>query len=225
MTAITFDDGELRNVRLYGVLGAKFGRLHRLAVKSTAEAIRALCVMVKGFQQYLAESKDKGLTFAIFIGKNNTSRDELKFHSKGDIRIAPIVRGRKAGVLQTILGIVLIIVGAIAKSPQIIGLGVSLAAGGVIQMLSPHPKTNQNGDSAANTPNYAFSGPVNTQAQGNPVPVFYGGPLVIGGAIISAAIDVKFGAIVPTSTAASGGGAGTGGGGGGGASSIFGHPQ
>lgn len=38
-----------------------------------------------------------------------------------------------------------------------------------------------------NKPSYAFGGPVNTTAQGNPVPIGYG-QREIGGAVISAGI-------------------------------------
>jgi hypothetical protein len=40
-----------------------------------------------------------------------------------------------------------------------------------------------------NTPNYVFHGPINTEAQGHPVPVLLGGPLRIGSAVISAGIS------------------------------------
>ena len=40
-------------VMLYGVLGARFGRIHHLAVASGAEAIHALCVKIPGFKRFL----------------------------------------------------------------------------------------------------------------------------------------------------------------------------
>lgn len=38
----------VRTIRLYGVLGATFGREYRLSVASPKEAIRALSVIVPG---------------------------------------------------------------------------------------------------------------------------------------------------------------------------------
>ena len=38
---------------LCGVLGPCFGREHRLAVHSCAEAIHALCVSIPGFKRFL----------------------------------------------------------------------------------------------------------------------------------------------------------------------------
>jgi predicted phage tail protein len=56
----------LRTIRLYGKLGARFGRRFRLAVNSPAEAVHALCTMLPGFQQYLMGAKAKGMEFAVF---------------------------------------------------------------------------------------------------------------------------------------------------------------
>lgn len=62
-----------------------------------------------------------------------------------------------------------------------------MAMGGVMQMLSPPPKGLGAQDSPNNRPSYSFNGPVNTNAQGNPVGLLYG-ELVVGSAVISAGI-------------------------------------
>lgn len=212
----------LRTIRLYGKLGARFGRKFRLAVESPAEAVRALCAMLDGFERYLTESKDKGITFAVFVGDRNIGKDDLHFPAgRAEIRIAPVLIGAKrSGVLQTILGIVLIVVGVIGNiyggwGTPFIQAGIGLLVGGVAQMLAPQPKGSSAGDKADNKASYAFNGPVNTQAQGNPVPVCYG-RMIVGSAVISAGISAVDQVYVPTSSAASGGGLGSGGGGGGG---------
>ncbi|MEL6098134.1 tail assembly protein, partial [Stenotrophomonas maltophilia] len=70
--------------------------------------------------------------------------------------------------------------------------GWSLAIGGVVQMLSPQPRGLGAKESAENAPNYSMNGPVNVQAQGNPVPVAYGGHdtkgMVVGSVVISGGI-------------------------------------
>ncbi len=186
----------LRTVKLYGPMRRRFGRQFELAVSSTAEAIRALCVQVPGFKKYLAESKRNGLTFAVFIGKRNISDKSINDPVGNDeIRIAPIIEGSKrGGVFQTILGVVLIAVGAVmnfyapGSGATVMGLGVSMALGGVVQMLSPQPKGIGSKDSPENQPSYSMNGAVNTQAQGNPVPLAYGGPLIVGSALISGGV-------------------------------------
>ncbi|EOC1321907.1 tail assembly protein [Cronobacter sakazakii] len=191
---------ELKTVRLYGALGARFGRVHRLVIASPAEACRALSVILPGFEQYMQTAHLRGLRFAVFKGKKNIGQDELKHNSgEEDIRIAPVIAGSKrGGVLQTILGAVLV-VGALALGPVGIGaiagstamsiglMGGSMMIGGVVQMLSPQPAGLASRQDPDNAPSYAFGGPVNTTAMGNPVGLLYG-EREIGGAIVSAGI-------------------------------------
>ncbi|WP_337262966.1 MULTISPECIES: tail assembly protein [unclassified Serratia (in: enterobacteria)] len=186
---------EYRMVRLYGVLGATFGRVHKLVVSTPQEAIKALSVTIPGFERFLQTAKDRGLTFAVFNGKRNIGRDELEFSGSDDIRIAPVIIGSKqGGVFQTILGAVLVVAGFVASftpfaaaSPYLYMSGASMMLGGVVQMLSPMQGGLAMRESPDNKPSYAFGGPVNTIAQGNPVPILYG-KRRIGGAIISAGI-------------------------------------
>lgn len=196
----------IRTIRLYGKLGARFGREHSLAVDSAAEAVRALGVLFPGFDQFMAAAKDNGLVFAVFHGKRNIGPDELRDPpGRSDIRIAPMIQGSKrAGQLQTIVGIAIVVaasyfsggVAAGAGSTSLFGtaagaavgaFGISLALGGVAQMIAGTPKGLGNEDRADNKPSYGFNGPVNTQAQGNPVPLGYG-RMIVGSAVISSGI-------------------------------------
>jgi predicted phage tail protein len=178
---------KLREVRLYGIAGARFGRVHRLAVSSTAEAVRALSVLIPGFRRFLLEARDNGLTFAVFNGRRNLNKDELDAPVGDDaIRIAPVIIGSKSGGLfQTILGAALAVVGFVFSQPTLIGLGVSMALGGVMQMLSPQ-QTGLAGV-ADNGTSYYFNGPVNSAAQGEPVPLVYG-EMIVGSKVASSGI-------------------------------------
>lgn len=186
---------KLRTVRLYGKLGARFGRGFELAVASPAEAIQALCVLLAGFKRELLESRDKGIAYAVFVGKRNLSRDELELPpGRGEIRIAPVLMGSKrGGILQTIIGAVLVVVGAVVSyfgfgaGTPIMQMGAAMMLGGVVQMLSPQPPGLSAKDSPENGASYNFNGPVNTSAQGNPVPLLYG-ELEVGSAVISGGI-------------------------------------
>jgi predicted phage tail protein len=197
----------LRTIRLYGKLGTRFGRVHRLAIASTAEAVRALCVLLPGFERELMTSRERGISYACFLGKTNIGKDQLQLSGgTEDIRIAPVMAGAKQGVLQTIIGAVLIVVGAFtsyAGGSTLIQIGVSMMIGGVLQMLSPQPNNISAADSPDNGANYNFNGPVNTTAQGNPVPVLYG-RMIVGSAVISAGIlaqdQAYYGAPTPRGT-------------------------
>jgi predicted phage tail protein len=170
---------ELRTIRLYGVLGARFGREHRLAIRSSAEAIRALSVVIPGFRRFLQQSRDMGLTFAVFVGKDNITKEQLAFPTgRQDIRIAPILQGSKrGGIFQTILGAALVVVGVVFEQPSLIAMGASMALGGVMQMLSPQAgglASTQNQESES----YYFNGAANGSANGACVSVVYGEMLV-----------------------------------------------
>ena len=185
----------MRTVRLYGKLGARFGRRFELAVASPAEAIQALCVQLNGFRRELLESKDKGVAYAVFVGKRNLAKEELELPPGcGEIRIAPVLVGSKrGGILQTIIGAVLVVVGAVVSyfggglGAPLMKFGAAMMLGGVIQMLSPQPAGLSARDSPENGASYNFNGAVNTSAQGNPVPLLYG-EMMVGSAVISGGI-------------------------------------
>jgi predicted phage tail protein len=178
---------QIRNVKLYGQL-RQFGSSYPLAVRTPAEAIKALCIQIPGFERFLSNAKSRGLVFAVFRGKKNIGEAELGYQGDGDIIIAPVIVGSKrAGILQTIIGVALIIASPFTGGSTL-APGIALAAGGVIQMLSPQATNGlKTSASPENTPGYAFGSAKNTTASGNPVPLCIG-KRRWGGAIISAAI-------------------------------------
>lgn len=120
-------------------------------------------------------AKDRGVGFAVFRGKENIKEDQLREPVGGDvIRFAPVIMGSKnGGILNIIVGAVLIVAGIVVTGMSfgsaapvggaMIAAGVSLVAGGVIQLLTPVQKGTKN-KSVDNEPSYAFNGAVNTQA-------------------------------------------------------------
>lgn len=204
---------ELRTVRLYGKMGARFGRVHHLAVRTPAEAVQALAAQLPGFEAYMYGAKEQGFGFAVFNGKTNISKEELTFPSgPNDIRIAPMVFGAKNGFLQIIVGGLLMIAGFLLTpafpmlGPALFNMGLAMVIGGVVQLLMPIPKNKTK--EMKEDPNYSFNGPVNTTAQGHPVPLLYG-RLKTGSAVISAGISLKDEVVIPTGSS---GGTTTGGG-------------
>lgn len=190
---------KMTSIELCGVLGKTFGKTHQRLISKVEDAPKALAATVDGFEKYMISSKRRGLTYSVFLGKKNIGKDDLGFPVTGDvIRIVPVIIGSKrAGVLQTVLGAVLVAVGAVlsftpaaAASPFLYQAGAAMMIGGVVQMLSPQPSGLASKQSADNRASYAFGGVTNTAAQGNPVPMGYG-KRRIGGAIISAGIYVE----------------------------------
>mgnify|MGYP000844092305 FL=1 len=187
-------------IKLSGSMAQRFGRTHRRALSSASEVFRALSSTVGGFEDYLREARARGLDFVIFRDRRNIGQEEFSLLGPGDeLRIIPVIRGSKrAGIFQAVLGAALI-AGGIALGPAGAGLigkgvalnvalvGASMALGGVVQLLSPQVAGMRMRQDPDNKPSYAFGGPVNTTASGNPVPLLYG-QREIGGAIISAGI-------------------------------------
>jgi len=189
----------VKTIKLYGEMGKKFGREFELDVATPAEAVRALCSQIKGFRAYLHEHAQD--SFKVFVGGRN-AYDELTFpcSDKEIIRIAPVVQGASAAA-RIVIGIVLIIVawwnpgtwaflGQQIAASSVMMMGASMVMGGVIQLLSQVDTNTNSGsgsESANNTPSYNFDGPVNTTAQGHPVPICYG-RMIVGSAVISAGL-------------------------------------
>lgn len=176
----------LKTIKLYGVLGKKFGREFHLAVESTREAVKALSVQVPGFEQFMLTAHEQGLAFAVFQDDENISEDQIDFETGAKvIKIVPKVIGAGGnGILQTILGAVMIVVGVITQQYWAVGMGVGMMVGGIAQMLAPKVDTeDQNQD--GNRANKGFGGAVTTIAQGNPVPILYG-QREVGGFIVNA---------------------------------------
>lgn len=184
----------LKTIKLYGVLGKKFGKEFHLAVESTREAVKALSIQVPGFEQFMLTAHEQGLAFAVFQDDENINEDQLDFETGAKvIKIIPKVIGAGGnGVLQTILGAVMVVVGVVmmyvpglqAFAPSVIGAGIGLMIGGIAQMMMPKmDEGDQNQD--GNRANKGFGGAVTTIAQGNPVPILYG-QREVGGFIVNA---------------------------------------
>ncbi|SQA83572.1 Phage-related protein, tail component [Citrobacter freundii] len=107
----------LTTIRLYGALGARFGRVHKLAVQTSAEGVKALCINLDGLESYLMNAKKNGMTFAVFRGKRNIGVEDFKeLAGDSDIRIAPVMEGaKKVGLFQTILGAVMVVAGVVNR--------------------------------------------------------------------------------------------------------------
>lgn len=207
----------LKTIKLYGVLAEKFGKQFQLDVVNTREAMRALSVQVPGFESFMLRAHESGLKFAVFLNNKNSrykknhssiydadskqqitgdniSEDQLDMNTQADtIHIVPRVvgAGGNTGVLQLVLGVVLIVAGfwnggaTTNTGVALIGAGAGMAVGGISSMLMPSAATTQDQNQDGNRANKGFGSAVTTVAQGNPVPVLYG-QREIGGFIISA---------------------------------------
>ena len=189
----------MRTIRLNGELGKKYGRVHKLDVRTPAEAVRALCANYPELQADLVASTEKGVAYKCVVDKEQVDEEGLSFPISQSFSITPVVTG--AGKIgKIILGVALIAVsfipglqfsvplmaGATFSSATLFWMGVALTLGGVAQLLTPVPKM----DTGTTTENGVFDGPANVSAQGAAIPIGYG-RMITGSAVVSAGITVQ----------------------------------
>lgn len=195
----------MKTIRLLGALGKRFGTTHRFDVATPAEAIRALVANYEGFKQFLVDSQELGLVYKIFVGHRRVGSEE-EVHmgtAEESICFAPVIAGSKSAWGQIFVGALLVatsmgfgplgglFVGEFAvfagAAATVGAIGISMALGGVAQLLAPSPKSKGPSEGTKNNPSYLFNGPVNTTAQGQPIALGYG-RMIVGSAVISAGI-------------------------------------
>ena len=106
----------------------------------------------------------------------------------------PRVRGagKNGGLIQTVVGAVLIVVGVMtswAGGGALVAAGIGMVAGGVAQMLTKPPKMKEYSGTDAGR-NSAFSNLSNTAAQGRPMPLAYG-RVYAGSRVVSQGVESR----------------------------------
>jgi len=190
----------LTKIFLHGDL-EQYGAERELDIATPFEAVRAISVLRPGFREEFL----KGIYALVLIDRNGEAEavDELRGNlplSDEVIHITPVPQGEYAQAvawlawqITTYAGIASA-TGATAAyyaAAAIVAVAVSVALTGIANALWPLPKLGGTGESADNTPNNYFSGPVNTTRQGNPVPIAYGGPLLVGSQVASVSITTE----------------------------------
>ena len=148
-------------IKLLGELGRRFGRQFQLAVKTPAEALRALCTQLPGMRQYLLESGEKGVNWRVVTEHpDGLGEDQLLWPLSKRMVVAPQPAGRGAtgkiiaGVALVAAAVVLGPIGApllygtaaaggflgFAGAAVVGSIGTSLLFSGVADLLTPTPR-------------------------------------------------------------------------------------
>jgi predicted phage tail protein len=184
----------LTKVILDGPLGKAFGKEWNLAVTTPNQALALIEANKPGIQGWIRNNADKFSCYRVTITDKRGKKhriDDSTYQLQRDeqpamIRFTPVVSGSSAGI-RTVVGAILIAVGLYFGQPWLVAMGASLMIGGLVELLSPRPKKQNNtSDDGAS---YYFNGPVNTTAQGVPVPLVYGRCLV-GSQAVSASVTI-----------------------------------
>ena len=199
-------------IRLLGEAGRRFGRRFQLAVKTPAEALRALCVQIPELRQYLLDSGEKGIDWRVVTDHAlGLDEDQLLWPLSKRMVLAPIPAGRGA-VGRIIAGVALLaatflIPGAAAwlgptAVSLITGVGVSLIFGGVAQLLTPTPKMPNVGGSVGGgvtagrnreeqLNSFTFDKSNANALQGEVVPVLYGERIIGSLPVLSFGLELQ----------------------------------
>lgn len=206
----------LREIRVYGRLAKFLGRRKFMAaVDSAAEAVRFLLANFPQLEKHMADQHYK-----VSVGNYDLALNELHDPSGQQvIRIIPVIGGAGGGAGKIAIGVAIVAAAllfapgaALASSAFTlgsqavgiaVGIGASLALGGVAQLLTPAPSLTPigtspmfNGGTTGSTEgteldpqaSYSFSGTQNTSRQGVPIPLVYG-EMIVGSIVISAGVD------------------------------------
>jgi len=207
-------------IRLLGEAGRLYGRKFQLAVKTPAEALRALCLQIPGLRQYLLESGEKGIDWRVVTDHAEGLEDEqLLWPMSKRMVLAPLPAGR-GGVGKIIAGVALVafailVPGIGAAAATIFGtqfgaislgigaIGASLIFGGVADLLTPTPKmpnvkggfggsSSTSGRSQEEQLNsFAFDKSNANTVQGDVVPVLYGERIIGALPVLSFGLELQ----------------------------------
>lgn len=200
-------------IRLLGEAGRRFGRRFQLAVKTPAEALRALCVQIPDLRQYLLDSGDKGINWRVVTDHAlGLDEEQLLWPMSKRMVLAPIPAGR-GGVGRILAGVALIalsivtagatigllgLAAPIAVSSILAPIGLSLIFSGVAQLLTPTPKMpnvdggitgGRNKEDQLNS--FTFDKSNANTVQGEVVPVLYGERIIGSLPVLSFGLELQ----------------------------------
>jgi predicted phage tail protein len=207
-------------IRLLGEAGRRYGRRFQLAVKTPAEALRALCLQIPGLRQYLLESGDKGINWRVVTDHaEGLDEDQMLWPMSKRMVLAPLPAGR-GGVGKIVAGVALVAFAIVTAGAGLFGLGLgfgastaigigaigaSLIFGGVAELLTPTPKmpnvkggglgggssSTSGRDRDEQLNSFAFDKSNANTVQGDVVPVLYGERIIGALPVLSFGLELQ----------------------------------
>jgi predicted phage tail protein len=164
----------MTEIHLHGILGQKYGKLHKFSIKETKDVIRALESNYEDFTKDLKDLLKKNIVYTI-VADNQWVQGNV-FLNKKNIK--------KIDFVPTILGS-----GPTGFAIASLIVAVASAVYSYVQAgKQQYPEIpGAEGVSSANSRSLSFSNRENITEQGNPVPLVYG-RMKIGSAVIQSSI-------------------------------------
>lgn len=207
-------------IRLLGEAGRRYGRRFQLAVKTPAEAVRALCLQIPGLRQYLLESGEKGIDWRVVTDHaGGLDEDQLLWPMSKRLVLAPLPAGR-GGVGKIIAGVVIVAFAIVTAGAGLFALGLGFSAStaisigaigaslifsGVSDLLTPTPKmpnvkgggfgggssSTSGRDRDEQLNSFAFDKSNANTVQGDVVPVLYGERIIGALPVLSFGLELQ----------------------------------
>ena len=206
-------------IRLLGEAGRRYGRRFQLAVKTPAEAVRALCLQIPGLRQYLLESGEKGIDWRVVTDHaEGLDEDQMLWPMSKRLVLAPLPAGR-GGVGKIIAGVAIVAFAIVTAGAGLFALGLGFSAStaigigaigaslifsGVSDLLTPTPKmpnvkgglgggssstSGRDRDEQLNS--FAFDKSNANTVQGDVVPVLYGERIIGALPVLSFGLELQ----------------------------------
>ena len=179
----------MRRVFLHGFLKEKYKRDYVDLKANTPYMLTQglACVFGPGFKQDIREN-NWHLIKGDVAGTDDIGNEEITMSlgDAKDIHFVPAVAGNSA-VVRVVIGVALVVVGYIYAQPWLMQLGAALAFGGLAEMLTK-PPTTDNKEGREEKPSFLMNGTINVMEQGGPVKLVIGRVGRAGTTVISAGI-------------------------------------
>lgn len=184
----------MKTIHLHGY-AARYGEKFELDIRDPKEAIRALSMQIDGFEQMIREGEWHVIRGPLELQDADDEERLLLQLSEGEqIHLVPAIRGAGGGALQVLVGIALIAVAVFvpgigtAVAAGMMGAGIGMAVGGIIQMTMKVPGADTtSSESVDSKASFLFTGPKNQSSQGVAIPRGYG-RCRVGSIVISAGL-------------------------------------
>ena len=171
----------MTEIHLHGILGQKYGKLHKFSIKEPKDVVRALEANYEDFTKELKDLLKKNIIYTI-VADDQWVQGNV-FLKKKNIK--------KIDFVPTILGSGPVIAGYTLTWWMVAVLVVSIASAVYSYVQAgkqQYPEIpGAEGVSSVNSRSLAFSNRENITEQGNPVPLVYG-RMKIGSAVIQSSI-------------------------------------
>ena len=185
------------NIKLHGILGQQFGNDFHFKTNTISEALRAIQANTGSFFNFLKKKDTEGIHYKVVIGSDKDAEsippEEISLKSGlygKTVHIIPVIQGAEnlQAILNIIIGIILVVAGAVTGNPWLIVAGAMMIIGGIMQLVTKPPKPPAPGrtPSSITTTSFVFQGPIQVMKQGIPVPLAYG-QMKCGSSVLSTA--------------------------------------